>query len=135
MELFMKKHFSSNMSSLELHFLTAGVRLSRTIAYLQSALKKSKRYSLTSRMIVIKGDLREKEKWKQRLAELGIPVSENENNAQEIIYCESSGKSWKSIITEIINNKNRYRYKFYGAGTHAAVGSYSSHEQGEVFEI
>ena len=28
-----------------------------------------------------------------------------------------------------------YRYKFNGKGTHAAVGSYSSRGQGEIFEI
>ena len=71
----------------------------------------------------------------KRLEELKIPVSENEKEAEEIIYCESPHKSWKSIIAEIINNKNRYRYKFHGAGTHAAVGSHSSREKGEVFEI
>ncbi len=46
MELFMKKHFSVSMSSLRLYFLKAGVRLSRTISYLQSAFKKATRASL-----------------------------------------------------------------------------------------
>lgn len=135
MELFMKKHFSSNMSSLQLYFLTAGVRLSRTISYLQSAFKKSKGHLLNPGMILIKGDPAEKEKWKQRCASFSIPVSDNENDAQEIIYCESPVRSWKSIITEILNNRKKYRYKFNGAGTHAAVGSYSSFSQGEIFEL
>ncbi len=135
MELFMKKHFSARMFFLKLYFLTAGVRLSRTITYLQSAIKKSKGHSLIPGQVVIKGEPAEIKKWKQRCAALGIPVSDNENDVQEIIYCESPGRSWKSIIREIINSKKQYRNKFSGAGTHAAVGSYSSRGQGEVFEI
>ncbi|HTB24646.1 MAG TPA: glycosyltransferase family 2 protein [Puia sp.] len=135
MELFMKKHFSVSMSSFQRYFLTAGVRLSRTISYLQSAFKKSNVLPLNPGVVFIKGEPAEKEKWKQRCMSLGISVSDNENDAQEIIYCESSLRSWKSIITEIINNKKRYRYIFSGAGTHAAVGSYSSRGRGEVFEI
>ncbi|HEV3223094.1 MAG TPA: glycosyltransferase family 2 protein [Puia sp.] len=135
MELFMKKHFSKNMSSFHLHLLIAGVRFSRTVAYLQSDFKKSTGYSATPWMVFIKGEPEEKEKWKQRLAELGIPTSDNEKEAQEIIYCESTLQSWKSIMAELINNKNQYWYKFSGAGTHAAVGSRSSREQGKVFEI
>jgi N-acetylglucosaminyl-diphospho-decaprenol L-rhamnosyltransferase len=135
MELFMKKHFSDNISSFRFHFLTAGVRVSRTIAYLQSPFKKSTKQPLKPRMIFIKGEPGEKEKWEQWCAALDIPVSDNEKDAQEIIYCESPRRPWKSIIAEILNNKNRYRYKFSGSGTHAAVGSYSSRGQGEVFEI
>ncbi len=135
MELFMKKHFSGNMSSFQFYFLTSGVRVSRTISYLQSAFKKSNEHPLNPGMVVIKAEPSEKEKWKQRCASLGILVSDNENNAEEIIYCESPGRSWKSIIAEILRNRKHYRYKFNGKGTHAAVGSYSSFGQGEIFEI
>ncbi|HXB30149.1 MAG TPA: glycosyltransferase family 2 protein [Puia sp.] len=135
MELFLKKHFSVNMTSLQLYFLTVGIRLSRTISYLQSAFKKTKVHPLNLEIVYIKGEPAEKEKWKQRCASLGIPVTDNENDAQEIIYCESPGRSWKSIITQILKNRKQCRYKFNGTGTHAAVGSYSSRGQGEIFEL
>ena len=135
MELFMKKYFNETLSSFQFHLLTGGIRLRRTIAFLESPFKKSKGFSETPQVVFINGEREEKEKWKKRLEELKIPVSDNEKEAEEIIYCESHHKTWKSIIIEIINNKNRYRYKFHGAGTHAAVGSHSSREKGEIFEI
>jgi hypothetical protein len=69
------------------------------------------------------------------LEKKAIPVSENEKDADEIIYCESAGCSWKSIIAEITNARSQFIYMFHGSGTHAAVGSYSSRKQGNVFEI
>ena len=56
MELFMKKHFSGNMSSFQFYFLTSGVRVSRTISYLQSAFKKSNEHPCNPGMVVIKAE-------------------------------------------------------------------------------
>ncbi len=86
-------------------------------------------------MIYVNGDSVEKEFWNRRLAELNIQTTESETGAQQIIYCENAHRSWKSIITEISNNKNQHRYKFYGSGTHAAVGSHWNQSRGEVIEI
>ncbi len=135
MDLFMNKHFKKNMSSAQMLLLHLGVRMHRTLSHLRSLIKKSTGKSKHLGKVFINGDLKEKEFWNRRLAELNIQTSDCETDAQQIIYCESAHRSWKSIMTEISNNKKRYSYKFYGSGTHAAVGSYSNQSRGEVFEI
>jgi N-acetylglucosaminyl-diphospho-decaprenol L-rhamnosyltransferase len=132
MELFMKKHFRGSGAPLRLFLLKSGVRLHRTLTYLRVAFKKSTGRSASG--VFIKGEPEEQQFWKHWLEEKGIPVSVNEKEAQEIIYCEGGDCSWKSIINEIKNTKTRLLYKFHGAGTHAAVGSYSNRKQGDVFE-
>ena len=135
MELFLKKHFTGGRSSFQLFLLRLGMRFHQTLTYILLPFKKSNGKSGITSRIFIKGSPESQQVWKQRLFEKKIPVSENENEAEEIIYCEGPHQSWKTIITEIANNKPRFQYKFQGAGTHAAVGSYSSLEQGEVFEL
>jgi N-acetylglucosaminyl-diphospho-decaprenol L-rhamnosyltransferase len=134
MELFLKKHFIGGRLSLRLFFLSAGIRLHKVLSYIRLPFKQSdgKRGRLR---IFIRGEPRSRLRWKYWLEERHIPVSENENQAGEIIYCEGPHQSWKAIISEIAKNKNRFLNKFHGEGTHAAVGSYSSRDRGDVFEI
>ena len=134
MELFLKKHFIGGRLSLRLFFLRAGIRLHKVLSYFRLPFKRpdGKRGRLR---IFIKGEPRSGLRWKAWLEERQVPVSENENQAEEIIYCEGPHQSWKAIISEIAKNKNRFLNKFHGEGTHAAVGSYSSRDRGEVFEI
>ena len=73
--------------------------------------------------------------WIQKLKEKKFPVAKNEREAGEIIYCEGPHQSWKSVIAALSEGNNRVVYKFHGTGTHAAVGSYSSGDPGEVFEL
>jgi N-acetylglucosaminyl-diphospho-decaprenol L-rhamnosyltransferase len=135
MELFLKKHFAGGRSSFQLFLLRLGMRFHQTLTYILLPSKKPNGKSDVPSRIFIKGSPESQQLWKQKLFEKKILVSENENEAEEIIYCEGPYQSWKTIITEIANNKSCFRYKFQGAGTHAAVGSYSSLEQGEVFEL
>jgi N-acetylglucosaminyl-diphospho-decaprenol L-rhamnosyltransferase len=135
MELFMKKHFKNNGSSLPLFSLRLGVKLHRAIAHLVLPFKKLESKSGLRPIVCIRGEPGEQQKWKRRLEEKSISVSVNAKLANEMIYCESASFSWKSIITEITNTKSRIKYMFHGSGTHAAVGSNSSRQQGNVFEI
>jgi N-acetylglucosaminyl-diphospho-decaprenol L-rhamnosyltransferase len=135
MELFMKKHFSGVRSSLQLFSLSLAVRFYQGLAYISLPFKNAGRRKKAGLSIFIKGEPDAQLKWKIRLGEIKSPVTLNESDAEEIIYCEGPHHSWKSIIAEIANNKNRVLHKFHGAGTHAAVGSYSSRDQGEVFEL
>jgi N-acetylglucosaminyl-diphospho-decaprenol L-rhamnosyltransferase len=135
MDLFMKKHFKGSRSGIQMFLLHLGVRMHRALYNLRYLIKKSTGKSDTPRMVFVNGDLEDKVFWNYRLAKLNIPTSDSQSNAQQIIYCEGPRHPWKSIIAEISNNKNRYLYKFYGSGTHAAVGSNSNQSRGEVFEI
>jgi N-acetylglucosaminyl-diphospho-decaprenol L-rhamnosyltransferase len=132
---FMKKHFTSALSSLPLLFIKAGVRLHQTLAYARMSFKKTTRRKGAPFRVFIKGEPGIQQQWKARLGLENIPVTENESEAEEIIFCEGPGLSWKSIIREVSNNKNRVQYKFHGLGTHAAVGSASGREQGETVEL
>jgi hypothetical protein len=97
--------------------------------------RKSGRKKNSGYRVFIMGDPDSKQKWKSRLDKIKNPVSPNEEGAEKIIYCESASYSWKSIIAEIANTKKKVLFKFHGYGTHAAVGSYSSLEQGDVIEL
>jgi N-acetylglucosaminyl-diphospho-decaprenol L-rhamnosyltransferase len=135
MELFMKKYFKGSRSSTQINLLKLGVRLHRSLAYIRLPFKRSPGEKAVPRRVFVKGGMESIQELKRRLQEKKIPVSENENDAEEIIYCEGPRQSWKTIITEISKNKNRVPYKFHGSGTHAAVGSRSGCGQGGVFEI
>ncbi|HCL83701.1 MAG TPA: glycosyl transferase family 2 [Chitinophagaceae bacterium] len=135
MDLFMKKHFKGSRSSLQNFLLKLGVRLHRSLAYIGLPFKRSHRGKEALLRVFVKGVAESRQVLKSKLIEKNIPVTENENDAEEIIYCEGPLQSWKSIIAEVSKNKNRVRCKFHGAGTHAAVSSSSSREQGGVMEI
>jgi N-acetylglucosaminyl-diphospho-decaprenol L-rhamnosyltransferase len=135
MDLFMKKHFSGPGKSMKLFSLSLAVQVYQVLSYLRLPFKNSIRKKKTRLRIFIKGEREALGKWKSKLDEIKNPVSETEADAEEIIYCEGPHHSWKSIIAEITNSKKRILYKFHGTGTHAAVGSYSSREQGDIFEL
>jgi N-acetylglucosaminyl-diphospho-decaprenol L-rhamnosyltransferase len=135
MELFIKKHFSGKRNSLQLFSLSLAVRFYQGLAFMKLRFKNSGRKKMTRYWTFIKGAPDAKLKWISRLDEIKYPVSVHESEAEEIIYCEGPGFTWKSIIAEISKNIKKTRYKFHGAGTHAAVGSYSSREQGDTIEL
>jgi len=135
MELFMKKHFSGPLNSLQLFSLSLAVRFYQSLSFMSLPFRKSGRKKKTGYRVFIKGDPDSILKWKTRMDKIKNPVSPNEEGAEKIIYCESASFSWKSIIAEISNNKKKVLFKFHGYGTHAAVGSYSSLEQGDVIEL
>jgi N-acetylglucosaminyl-diphospho-decaprenol L-rhamnosyltransferase len=135
MELFIKKHFKGVRSSLQLFSLKMGIWIHQALAYVRVPFKKSMVKTGKLSRVFIQGDAGMKRLWKQALDEQTIPVSENIRDAEEIIFCEGPFQSWKSIIAEISVGRKRCLYKFHGSGTHAAVGSQSSREQGDVFEL
>jgi N-acetylglucosaminyl-diphospho-decaprenol L-rhamnosyltransferase len=135
MTLFTKKHFSGPRSSLRLFSLQLGVWFHRATAYIRLLFKKSKRRKTGALRIFIKGDPDAKQDCKQKLEDKKFLLLENENGASEIIYCEGPRHSWKSAIADLSENRTLVPYKFHGKGTHAVVGSYSSRDQGEVFEL
>jgi N-acetylglucosaminyl-diphospho-decaprenol L-rhamnosyltransferase len=135
MELFIKKHFSGPRPTLQLFSLSLAVRLYQGLSFIRLPFKNSGINKKTRLRIFIKGDPDAKLIWETRLDEIKNPVSANEREAEEIIYCEGPHQTWKSIIAEIAGNKKSILYKFHGTGTHAAVGSYSSREKGEIFEL
>jgi N-acetylglucosaminyl-diphospho-decaprenol L-rhamnosyltransferase len=135
MTLFTTKHFTGRRSSLRLLFLHLGIRIHQSAAYFRLPFLKNFRKKRGGLKIFVNGDPLTQRGLIQKLEEKKIPVAKNETEAGEIIYCENSGRSWKSIINELSEVHNRVVYKFHGHGTHAAVGSYSSRDQGEVFEL
>ena len=135
MALFIKKHFRGARPRIQLISLHIGIRFHKALTAMQQAFKKPIINRISHPRIFVKGDPSARRIWKLKLDGLNIPIIENEADAEEIIYCEGPQLSWKSIITEISKNKNRYSCKFHGAGTHAAVGSASARSQGEIFVI
>ena len=135
MELFLNKHFGGSHPTLRLFSLRLGVRIHRSLNHLHLPYKKNKMKSGISRRVFVKGDPDAQWLLLQRLADNKVPVSKNEMDAEEIIYCEGPLLSWKSIMEEIAHNKKRFRFKFHGTATHSAVGSQSRLEPGDVFEL
>ncbi len=135
MELFIKKHFTNNYSSIHLYILKLGIRFRQALANLQLRFEGSVKKPSSPIRIFIKGTENEQQSWKNRLENKKIFVVENQIEANEILYCEGPDLTWKSIIAEITNNKKSYAYKFHGTGTHSAVGSDSNRRQGDLFEI
>jgi N-acetylglucosaminyl-diphospho-decaprenol L-rhamnosyltransferase len=133
MELFMKKYSIGRRSTIRLMILKAGLRLHEAQAYFR--LPETKLNRGKPLRVYIKGSLDDQQKWKTSLRSKKIPLSENERDAEEVIYCEGPILSWKSIIIEILKKRTGFRHKFQAAGSHAAVGSFSSSEQGAVYEF
>jgi N-acetylglucosaminyl-diphospho-decaprenol L-rhamnosyltransferase len=135
MHLFITKHFTGARSSLRLLSLGLGIRIHKAAAYCQVLLGKNRRKKRNPLKIFVNGDPLTQQAWIKRLKEKQFPVVNNEKDAEEIIFCESANRSWKSIIGELSEKHRQIVYKFHGTGTHAAVGSCSSRNQGEVFEL
>jgi N-acetylglucosaminyl-diphospho-decaprenol L-rhamnosyltransferase len=135
MELFIKKHFTDNYSSIHLYILKLGIRLRQTLANFQIRFERTVKKPSSPTRVFIRGAESERQFWKNRLEDRKIFVVENQTEANEILYCEGPDLTWKTIITEIANNKDNYAYKFHGTGTHSAVGSDSNRRQGDLFEI
>jgi uncharacterized protein (UPF0248 family) len=97
--------------------------------------KKTAYGSITGTPVFIKGTSGIEEKFKQKLADYQIPVSEIEKKENAIIFYESDSFPWKRIIAEIGRESGRHLYYFHGAGTHAIIGSHSGADQGEVIVL
>lgn len=135
MDLFMEKHFRGALSFFQRIFATAGMRLHQLIFYALLPFKRPEKISSRNLTVYIKGDPEVQKKWQLKLAEKNIPFTESENsNEEEIIFCEGPALSWKMIIKEITEHPGRLIFCFHGHGTHAAVSSFSSGQQGAVFE-
>jgi N-acetylglucosaminyl-diphospho-decaprenol L-rhamnosyltransferase len=135
MQLFIKKHFKNWGSSILIITLGIGMRFRQALAFILLSFKKSDR-NLKSRLpVFIQEETANKKKIEKKLNVSNIPVSENANKGVAILFCESTQMSWKKIITEITNDPVRHIYYFHGEGTHSAVSSYSSREQGNVIEL
>jgi GT2 family glycosyltransferase len=135
MDLFIKKHFRGSRSRIQLILLHTGIRFHQALHAVRLPFKKSTVNRKHGLRIFVKGDPSARQIWNRKLVGIQMPVAANEADAEEIIYCEGPQYSWKSIITEISNNRKGIICRFHGAGTHAAVGSASARSQGEVFEI
>jgi N-acetylglucosaminyl-diphospho-decaprenol L-rhamnosyltransferase len=122
MALFMKKHFM-NTSRLQRFLLHLGLRLHQVMTSMVIPFRKIKDNPANPLIVCIKGSRNSKQLWKEKLTEKHIPVSENENEAEAILFCEGPEQSWKTIIREITEKKSRFLFTFSGAGTHAAVGT------------
>ena len=135
MILFMKKHFKGSVSSVFLLFLTMGVRVRQVIASINVFFQKSGIPPAKELKVFVRGTPHSRDKWNQKLAVLKITVADVEGKSEEIIFCESPDQDWKSIIAEIKKMPGRRFYYFHGAGTHAAVSSHSSRQQGAEIEL
>jgi N-acetylglucosaminyl-diphospho-decaprenol L-rhamnosyltransferase len=133
MHLFMQKHFNNKGYSARLCVMNLGLHIRQALAFIRLPFKKSG--SKISGPVFIKGNPRDEEKIKQKLAGYHLPVSEVEKKTDAIIFFQSDSFSWKTIITEIRNKPQRHSYYFHGEGTHAIVGSYSGRKQGQIIEI
>ncbi len=135
MGLFMEKHFKGTTSFFQRLFATVGMRLHQMMFYLLIPFGRSEKISKTVLRVYVKGDPDAQNKLHSKLAEKHIPFTENENSVEEeIIFCEGPALSWKMIIKEITDHPGRLVYSFHGHGTHASVSSWSSRQQGAIFE-
>ncbi len=135
MDQFMKKHFVKTRSGAQMFLIRSGMRMHQVLAFLQIPFHSSSPQSRAPVPVFIKGNPDSSFLFRQKLETMGIPMTEKESAGVEIIYLEGSGLSWKSIIAEMIRNKVRYRYRFHGSGTHAAVGSDSAGDPGKFLVL
>jgi N-acetylglucosaminyl-diphospho-decaprenol L-rhamnosyltransferase len=136
MALFIQKHFRGKYSLFRRIFATACLRLYQGLVYLSLPFRKPGKTLKSGHTVYVRGDPEEQKKWQQKLAEKHIPFTTTENSSEgEIIFCEGPSFSWKEIISTVESNPDLLIYRFHGAGTHSAVSSYSSREQGNIFEL
>jgi N-acetylglucosaminyl-diphospho-decaprenol L-rhamnosyltransferase len=135
MTLFIDKHFKRESSSLRLAGLKMGIKIQQLAAHFHLPLRKIRIKNKSQMKIFIDGDPLTQRDWMQKLKDRKFPTTNSDMEAGEIIFCEGSAKTWKSIICGLSKGHKKVIYKFHGAGTHAAVGSNSSLDQGEVFEL
>ena len=135
MDLFMRKHFRQTRSRAQIFLIRSGMRMHQVLAFLQIPFHSSSPKHRTPDPVFIKGSPDTCFLWRQKLEALGIPITEKQTAGVEIIYLEGSDLSWKSIIAEVFSNKVRYRYRFHGSGTHAAVGSDSAGDPGKFLVL
>ena len=108
MELFMKKHFKGTNSFLRQLTLSIGVRLHRVITYIRLPFKISYRKKGDSFRVFIKGGPAAQAELTEKLAKKKIQVVTTEAGADEIIYCEGPGQSWKDIILDVSAKNQRF---------------------------
>jgi GT2 family glycosyltransferase len=136
MALFIQKHFKGKYSFFRRIVATASLRLYQGLVYLSLPFRKSGKIQINEHTIYIKGDTGAQKKWQQKLAAKHIPFITTENSSEgEIIFCEGPSFSWKEIISTVEGNPDHLIYRFHGAGTHSAVSSFSSTEQGNIYEL
>jgi N-acetylglucosaminyl-diphospho-decaprenol L-rhamnosyltransferase len=135
MDKFVNKHFRHRFVILQRLPLYAGVQLHRVLSNFGIFFSGQDKKSKPRMSVFIKGAADTQLVWKKVLLSKKISLTTDEKKAGKIMFCEGPELSWTSIIEEIQNNRNHTLYMFHGAGTHAAVGSYSSKDQGEIIEI
>jgi len=135
MTLFIDKHFAREGSSLRLASLKMGIKIQQLAAHFHLPFRKIRIKKKSQLKIFIAGDPLTQRDLMQKLNEMKFPTTNNETEAGEIIFCESSSRSWKSVICGLSEGNKKVIYKFHAAGTHAAVGSNCSLDQGEVIEL
>lgn len=62
-------------------------------------------------------------------------ISDNEKDADEIIFCEGKDFSFKEIISAIQQKPSPGNYKIYSSNSYSVVGSISKNDPGEIIEL
>ncbi|HEY4155956.1 MAG TPA: glycosyltransferase family 2 protein [Puia sp.] len=132
MNQFLKKHFLDSSPSRMLFFLNRAVALKLRMEMIRLRFQKTPGDPARIDSVFIKGEPDNPDLLRNAFREAGIRLAETEAAAGGILFCESAGRSMKSIIREMDEAPRRLSFYIHGSGTHAAVGSSSQEEKGDV---
>jgi hypothetical protein len=62
-------------------------------------------------------------------------ISDNEKDADEIIFCEGKYFSFKEIIDAVQQKSSTINYKIHSSNSYSAVGSFSKNDPGEIIAL
>jgi len=135
MSQFVKKHFSGGGSilfSIMIEFaiwIRAGFALMGNLFSIKRINKKEeKRYFLT-------GDADTVNQLTKIFLSEEKMISDNEKDADEIIFCEGKDFSFREIIDAVQQKSSAGNYKIHSSNSYSVVGSISKNDPGEIIEL
>jgi N-acetylglucosaminyl-diphospho-decaprenol L-rhamnosyltransferase len=130
MDQFLRKHFSS--SGLLFYFIQFGVWCRSKLALVENLFhtKKNK-----PGLAFILGDEVGANRIKEALLAAGKTIVQEQEAADEIVFCEGNNFSFKEIINLIQEKRPSLYFKFHAENSHSIVGSQSKDTAGETMSI
>ena len=134
MSQFTDKHFKGYAGGLNLFLMKAAIGASAGLATLALWFqRKTPRPGTAKARIYLTGDPGSIFSVSEILLSREKLLVKNPQDAQEIIFCEGPGFSFKKIIDFLPLNNRRARYRFHANNSNSIIGSGSGNTMEEVF--
>jgi hypothetical protein len=134
MSQFTDKHFKGYAGGLNLFLMKAAIWASACMAALTQLVQRKKpRPGSAEARIYLTGDPGSIFSISEILLSREKLLVKNPQDAQEIIFCEGPGFSFKKIIDFLPPDNRRVRYRFHANNSNSIIGSGSGNKMEEVF--